>query len=327
MDFLFTSGIHLILQLQTQAWLAAPMRFFTFLGTEEFFILVLPIVYWCIDAEAGIQIGLILLVSQSLNEIAKLALMSPRPYWVSGQVKALAAEYTFGAPSSHAQNAVGVWGTIAAHIDRRWAWMGAALLIFLIGLSRIYLAVHFPQDVAIGWLLGILILGGCLSFWARGAGWLKKRSPLQQILAALLVAGLLILADGLLVQSLKGYRLPPEWLMNAQRAGEPLPAPVSMEGIFASTGVLLGLALGLVWIRQRGGFQPSGPIWKRAACFFIGLAGLLTLYVGLKAIFPQDGTLWGDGLRLLRYLLIGLWVAGGAPYVFLRFNLIENSDR
>jgi hypothetical protein len=29
-------------------WLIFPMRFFSFLGTEEFYILIMPILYWCL---------------------------------------------------------------------------------------------------------------------------------------------------------------------------------------------------------------------------------------------------------------------------------------
>ena len=31
-------------------WLAGPMKFFSFLGSEDFFLLALPLVYWCLDA-------------------------------------------------------------------------------------------------------------------------------------------------------------------------------------------------------------------------------------------------------------------------------------
>ena len=103
MEALYAFGIELSAALQSAAWLEAPMRFFTFLGTQEFFIFVLPMVYWCIDAGLGIRVGFILLLGNGLNEFAKLALQGPRPYWISAQVKGLGAETSFGVPSGHAQ--------------------------------------------------------------------------------------------------------------------------------------------------------------------------------------------------------------------------------
>ncbi len=77
----------------------------------------------------------------------------PCPYWLSQEVIALASQENFGLPSGHAQNALSVWGLLAASSSRRWAWPVVAVLVFLIGLSRIYLGVHFPTDVLGGWLV------------------------------------------------------------------------------------------------------------------------------------------------------------------------------
>lgn len=326
MSFLFESGIRLIVLLQTLNWLEVPMRFFTFLGSEDFFIIVLPLMYWCIDSGLGIRIGFVLLFSNGFNEIAKLILQGPRPYWISTQVKPLAAESSFGVPSGHSQIAAGVWGTVAARIGRRWAWILAAVLIFLIGLSRIYLAVHFPHDVLLGWLLGGLTLWAFLIYWERVAIWLKQKTFTQQVLLAIAISAILILVDGLFVYGLRDYAVPAEWMMNAARAGSPLPAPVSMEGALTSAGVLLGLAVGLAWTERRGGFKSSGPFWKRAIRLLVGLVGVLILYLGLKAILPSDNSLTGSSLRFIRYVVIGLWVSGGAPYLFFRFNLVEKPD-
>ncbi len=313
---LYDYGIRLILFLQSFTWLEAPMRFFTFIGTPDFFVFVLPVVYWCIDASLGLRIGFILLFSNGLNEIAKLALQGPRPYWISAGVRPLSAEASFGAPSGHAQIGAGVWGVVAAAIRRPWAWTLAVIVVFLVGLSRMYLAVHFPHDVLLGWLLGGLTLWGFLAFWDPVAKWLKQRSFAQQALIAAAVSLSFLLVDGVLIYSLGNYVVPIQWMSDAMRAGQPYPDPLSMEGVLTSSGAFLGFALGLAWIARRGGFRPSGSVLKRAACFLVGLLGMLTLYLGLTYLIPSSSTLIGSLFRLARYAAIGAWVSAGAPIVF-----------
>jgi membrane-associated phospholipid phosphatase len=322
MDALYQTGIDWIVFLQTAGWLEAPMRFFTFLGTTEFFFLVLPVVYWCIDAGLGMRIAFILLLSNRLNEIAKLALLQPRPYWISARVKALAAETSFGVPSGHAQLGAGVWGTIAAYLRRPWVWIVALLLIFLIGLSRLYLGVHFPHDVLTGWLLGGLTLWAFAVWWDRAAAWVKHLSLLKQVLLIFVVAAVLILVQATLVDGLRGMVYPWAWVDNAAPLGGPMPPVVSMEGMLTMVGALIGLSLGLILIDRGGGFKPSGPVWKRALCFLVGLIGVAALYFGLKAVLPLDESLMGYALRTTRYAAIGLWISAGAPWAFWRLRLI-----
>ena len=99
MDILIQYGIDWIIAIQALGnWLEAPMKFFTFLGSDNFFYLVLPLIYWSIDASLGLKVGFILITSASLNSMVKLWFAGPRPYWVSEKVIPFTAENTFGVP-------------------------------------------------------------------------------------------------------------------------------------------------------------------------------------------------------------------------------------
>ena len=329
MQVLIENGIAFIIALQAAVgdWFIAPMRFFSYFGNEEFFMLVLPLIYWSIDSALGLRVGFILLTSNLFNNVGKLIFAGPRPYWVSSHVRALwLTETSFGIPSGHAQIAASVWGMVAAYIKRTWVWVVSITVIFLIGFSRLYLGVHFPHDVIFGWLLGVLTFWIFMRFWDPVSAWVGKKTLGQQILIAF-VASLIFIVVGFGSSTLRsGYQVPETWIANALLAGAELPDPVNPNSSFTSAGTFFGLAAGAAWIMSMGGYQASGPVGKRAIRYVIGLIGVLILYMGLGAIFPR-----GDGfifylLRYIRYALLGWWVSGGAPWIFVRFKLAERAD-
>jgi hypothetical protein len=74
MEAILNLGVQIVLLLQSLGgWLIGPMKFFSFLGNEEFFLLVAPALFWCIDASLGLRIGLALMVSNGVNTSLKLA--------------------------------------------------------------------------------------------------------------------------------------------------------------------------------------------------------------------------------------------------------------
>jgi membrane-associated phospholipid phosphatase len=324
MDFLIQNGVNWIVVIQALGtWLKVPMLIFSFLGNEYFFLLVLPLIYWCIDARLGIQVGFILLTSTHVNSLFKLWFAGPRPYWVSSKVTPYLAEPTFGIPSGHAQNAVGVWGIIASHTRKSWAWAAAIALMFLIGFSRLYLGVHFPHDLVMGWFLGSILLWLFIQFWVPVAEWMKKKTLSTQVLIALGVSLIFIATGAVSVGRLDGYVVPAVWQGNALRAGL-LPAPVSIEEFITSAGTFFGLAAGVAWLAARGGYRAEGPIKKRALRFVVGVIGVLVLWRGLALFLPDNADLISYVFRYIRYSLVGFWVSAGAPWLFFRFKLAQS---
>ncbi len=330
MDTILNSGISINLFFQgLGGWLRMPMELFSFLGSELFFLVVIPAIYWCWNTSLGIRIGLLLMISAGLNSVVKLLCHQPRPYWYDLRVKGLAEESSFGVPSGHAQNSVVVWGGIASWIHKPWAWVGAILIILMIGLSRLYLGVHFPTDVLAGWLLGMLILIIYLWLERPVKEWMLQQSTGVQILVAFLGSVLLILLVMLARTTTAGFSLPEAWSENARQAfpeADPI-NPLSINGVFSNAGVLFGLALGVILLRKSGGLDTGGAWWQRLARFLLGLVGVIAIYLGLSMLFPGGDDLLANLLRYLRYGLVGLWVAWLAPLLFFKLKLARPEPR
>lgn len=323
-------GIQVVLWLQSggDRWVGL-MNGFTFTGNIEFYLLILPLIYWTMDRRLGVRVALFLLVSIVINNIGKMLLHSPRPYWYDAQVQLWSApEFSFGLPSGHAQNAVIMWGLLALYGRRTWGWLVAIGLIFLTGLSRIYLGVHFPTDVLAGWLLGVLLLWLGVRWESAMAGWLQRYQLNQQVVI-LFAISLLLTALGVAVSRLveTTRMLPTAWSEAVVATTGVALTPFSLHDLVTATGALFGLSVGAFLCIQWGGFTTQ--VQRRRDYLFrslIGIIGVLLLWRGLDVIFAllaAEESMLGYILRYLRYTAVGFWVAATAPMLFIRLGIAK----
>jgi membrane-associated phospholipid phosphatase len=331
MDTILNSGLQIILWFQSLgSWLTPIMKLFTFLGTEQFYLLIAPAILWCIDATLGIRLGLFLMINGMVNTSLKVAFHGPRPYWFSSQVNVLgSAENSFGLPSGHAQNAVVVWGTLANRIKHRVAWLIAIIVMIMIGLSRIYLAVHFPHDVLFGWVFGAIMLWALLHLEKPVVNWITSRKVWIQLLVIFLFSIFLFLIVVIAQLSLRGWSIPVYWINNAHLAfpNEPEINPLSYHNFLSATGAFFGMAAGWIWIAKLGGFSTNDLWIKLILRYLLGLIGVLILYLGLGSLFPETETFVSYVLRYIRYALIGFWIAGFAPWLFIKLKIASQLNK
>jgi membrane-associated phospholipid phosphatase len=330
MDIAYQWQINLIAALQTVGVLELPMKAFTFLGSEEFFLLLLPLAYWCIDMSFGARLAVMLIGANGLSGLLKLALHGPRPYWISQRVRPLVFEYSYGLPSNHALVATTVWGFMAVHIRRTGWWIVLIAVILLISLSRLFLAMHFVTDVLLGWALGALLLALYSRYEKPAVAWLRRQGLGAQVALALGISlAYLALALGTHA-ALAGVVDPESWgaarvtaalALGADPASDPrnLEDPITVAAMFFAVGA--GLALAVRYVR----FDARGPWLKRALRYAAGFVGVLVLWRGLKLLTGEDSqpVEIALALRYVRYLLMILWVVVGAPWVFLKTRLAD----
>ena len=309
-------AVNLFLQSLDPA-LQSIMGVITMLGDQIFYILFMPTIYWCVDAWAGLRIGVMLLSSASFNGFFKVLLKGPRPYWISDKIVPGVHESSFGIPSGHAMNSTSVWGQSALETNNRKAIGAAIVLVLLIAVSRLVLGVHFLSDVMLGLVLGLLLLLAFSKLQKPLGSWLKKQSLTNQILLAFFSSLFIIGLNGMVIELSSGWQMPADW---AARAGEV--DPLSLEGALTTAGLWFGMLGGFAWLRaRRGVIQSSFGTWQRIARYLVGIAGVVVLYAGLGSLFPDDLGLISAVLRYFRYFLIGIWIACLSPLLFEKLKI------
>ncbi len=320
------------LQRFSHPWLDAFFLAVTSLGSREFYMTLIPLVYWCVDRRVGLRLGLAFLVSIYLNFFLKDLLRLPRPAGPGLRVLSPERDLGYGFPSGHAQGNATVWGYLAAAYRRRWLTVLAALLVTLVSLSRLYLGVHYPADVAGGIALGLGVVAGFRA--AEGAlarrTWPPWLPPAAALAIPLGAAALYPTADGFRITGMAAGLA--EGHLLAGRAaphpafGESAPSPASPA---APGEKAHGRAPqeaprpAASPAAPRGIVRPAPSRWSArppaagtlALRAVTGLAGLFLLYLATGALFP-DGP-----AQLLRYALLGRGISWAAPRLFALLGL------
>lgn len=289
-ESILEQGAGVVLWLQDfSPYLDTPFRLITFLGDESFFLLLLPLVYWCLDRSTGVRLTLLFLFSAYVNASLKVLFALPRPFQVDSRIRPLVGAGGGGLPSGHTQMAVVVWGYLARWIRKPWAWLGAAALMILIPLSRLYLGVHFPADLLAGYAVGGILLLLFIGLERPVGRWLGMRGTTTKAALAVLFPLFLLIPDF----GRDRYAL-------------------------TASATLLGMGLGFVLERRWVGFDVGVGLRRRILLFVPGVIVLFGLWIGLKTAF--SGLEPAPLYRFLRYGALGLWGALGAPWVFTRLH-------
>lgn len=322
MDAIYQFGISFIEFLQTLSpALDGIMKVSSFIGTPEFFLVLVPFIYWNIDRRVGIRTILLVFFFEFINTSLKILFHQPRPYWL-GDVEPLSTqgiEGTYGLPSGHSGRSLALSAYLATQVKRNWFWALAVLYILLVGISRIYLAVHFPHDVLSGWLFGILAIWAVAKREGAVREWLMDKSLSTQIVLGFLIAMGVVLIGFIVRFIVAGTPDPADWgAYNAEAR--------TVTHFFTIAGAIFGAWAGYALMRQYARFNPKGDWAKRIIRYLLGVAGLLVLFVGLDiafaAIAPDESTL-GYILRFIRYSSVMLWATFLAPWLFLKTKLAE----
>jgi undecaprenyl-diphosphatase len=146
--------------------LLSPLRTITELGSTWAVIAVAVIAFAFAAAIGPWRHGLIaagtILLASIANSTLKLAIGRERP----DLLEPLIVERGFSFPSGHSALGMVAYGIVAVLVSRsrlpaRWRTaiiVALGALVALIGLSRIWLGVHYPTDVIAGWVAGGVIV-------------------------------------------------------------------------------------------------------------------------------------------------------------------------
>lgn len=127
---------------------------------ESFFIPA--IVYWAIDRKTGVFCNLARNMALVFTQFLKTSICAYRPWVRDARIvpiqNALPSATGFSFPSGHTVNVTGVFGGLAMCWKNTAFRCFAVILIVAVGMSRNFLGVHTPQDVAGGVALAVIAL-------------------------------------------------------------------------------------------------------------------------------------------------------------------------
>ncbi|MEP9352923.1 phosphatase PAP2 family protein [Xanthobacter sp. KR7-65] len=167
-------------------WLEETMRDFTALGGTGVLtlltLLVLAFLTMTRKRHAALLVAFSVAGGTLLSQILKWGFDRPRPDLVPHGMSV----YSQSFPSGHAMLSAVVYLTLGALLARTQARTGvkvfllasAAILTVIVGISRIYLGVHWPTDVLGGWALGAAWACSCwlLMLWLQRKGEVEGES-------------------------------------------------------------------------------------------------------------------------------------------------------
>ena len=257
-------------------------------------VLLTAIMYWCINKKYGQKLLFTLIPNIVINTGIKELVKEPRPIGAKG-LKSLRTEtatgYSF--PSGHTQTATTFWTSLILIFKQKWIYILGSIMILGVGLSRLYLGVHWPVDVLGGWIFGIVFTVIFAKLFD-----IVDKSKNYKLLFLVLVPFIIFIFI------------------------------VKSESYVKILGLLLGLILGYIIEDKFINFKTINNYKEKVnfsskvitnkehiiMCVYRFILGIITLgilYLALNLIMPDKVI-----FNFIRYTMISLYALAGVPALF-----------
>jgi membrane-associated phospholipid phosphatase len=236
-------------------------------GDQTVLIVLLAIIYWTMSKKYAHRFLMAFLLSALVNISLKELFMRPRPFELGieppklpliGEIKT----HGYAFPSGHA-NTAGAMGYVGIETSKRyhlkWLFYISVLMMFLIPISRVYLAQHYISDIVVGLALGFMITFVIMTYFTND----KNQEHLITLFAAVFVLIALIFVRH------------PDFVIAA--------------------GGFIGFAFGYTIEKKYVKLNVNQTLRNQVFKVIIGIVVILLFKEGLKLIFPD--TLFFDFVR------------------------------
>lgn len=264
----------------------------SFLGEEYMYIILLSILYFAINKKMCEYMGLALFFSFVFNNAIKGMFMIERPcYKFPDRIMELRPSEGSSFPSAHTQAFTAFVFSFAFWMKKKYLYVIAGILSVLMGLSRVYLGMHWLEDVAASLILGSVAAYMLYKFFMRHK---DDQDALMKLYAGILLVFLpfLFLFDN--------------------------------SDIFKTYGLMVGFTLSIFLETRFVNFSMDVAIWKKVVRVVLSVVIMvLTLVVVGKIAdkVAEEGTLLMLLMGTLRYGLMIFSGLGFTPFIIKKLNL------
>ncbi len=263
----------------------------TMLGEEVVMVLVIAILYFCIDKKFAQKLFFVTVSSAGINGIIKNLVRFPRPF-ATGKIICVredtATGYSF--PSGHTQTFASMSTTIAKKLKKPLVTFLVGILIVLVAFSRMYLGAHYPSDVVVGAVLGVVLALIGTSLFDKVEN--KK---------VLYLATIILLTPFAVL-----------FLINPDE---------HFEDFYKIFGMLIGFLLAVMFEEKYAPLEYNVSWWKKVLRVVLGVGFALAVKEGVKLLNIFDSLRMNLVFDAFRYGLLIFVALGICPWIFKKLKI------